>query len=284
MSTLRQTIDPLDIIEDVRYPLDDLIEQLNQEPPSPEMVTIGFSVRKSASEARLYFDKIFLNPAANYTSRSNILQITPPPGDALTINLNNNRRTFDFDNNRLDIAILEAHIDRVQVNPRITQLPIIKDFNFVFINADILMYFQSLPSVPPGGDRMLYVSSAVTNFFIDDTQMGAYRTLKFSPFPSVQFSDNIQNSTGYYFGPSCPPIWKEMHMDTIIISGQSAGARGVGKDMRIPITLNDFLKAYKKAGINLGKATRTSVIKPGEVKGLTKEKIEAYRNLILGVF
>jgi hypothetical protein len=276
MSTERNSrfSDNLTRIE-VEYSLDDLLQLVNTNVNSDEVV-IGLCMLpdNNTNTIGLHVDKILFNSSTSTTLRIQRVQVNRlstaqrvPTVDRFAYNASIES----------DMAILLAHVDFSRISQTTDEvLPIIPELELSFINADVLRYYSRLqmPLYPGETQRKLYITRAVSNFFVGRDQMGAYRTLKFSPLPRFLSASMDQEHipSAYYIGASCPPGWKEQYIATLMLSKPSANS----KKQSVDITMGDILSAYEKSGIKFV-PSKPSFLKVGDWKNLTQEKIASIR-------
>ena len=258
---------------EVEYELDDLLQLLDNSNSDEEVIGLCMLPAENTHTIGLHIDKLLFNrstnttiPESTYVNRLSTLQSVPTV-DRYTYNAS-------IDSH---MAILIAHVDFSRIS-QITDevLPIIPELRLAFINADVLRYYSRLPMplYPGETQRKLYVTRAVANFFVERDQMGAYRTLKFSPLPRFLSASMDQEHipSAYYIGPSCPPGWKEQYITTLVLSKPDVNS----KNQSVDITMGDILRGYEKAGIKIP-PSKPSFLKAGDWKNLTQEKIASIR-------
>jgi hypothetical protein len=268
MNTLDGTLRPVEL----EYNPGEFMRELND----PQV--IGFCFRYSGlidGFPTLATEKVILNATTGIARPTgSILSIAPIQ---LALRGMNNRNTFYRWAVFLERVALFSHIDFSLLNTRDNfningntagSLQRIKDFDFVFVNADILRYFSSI------NPDNLYVSLAVADFFIADDQMGSYQTLKFSPYPQHEatYDGNIIPPTAYYLAPSCPPMWREQFVYTI--------SNALDPQKQLFITMGEIIDAYEKIGIKITAESAKNTFKAGGPEGLSKNLISKIKALL----
>lgn len=277
MATLDGTLRPIELVYDSQV----FFDALNRSLPGPDEHLIGFCFRRFTVDGfpSLVAEPVVLNPGRDSTRRLQILSDLP---DLLVFRGMNIRDSFYNWANPLDRAVLFSHIDFSQISNDVSidgnragTLQRIRDFDLVFVNADILRYFHSLNT------GNLYVSLAVADFFTSDDQMGSYQTLKFSPYSThvAPTNENFAIPTAYYLAPSCPPMWREqlVHSERI---DNGFTARALDTKSHIFITMGEIIDAYKEIGIKIGKESTKTYLKAGGSEGLTKSSISKMKDVL----